>query len=276
MALLQVNFFSNSLMRTVTVQAIIPADKRNFDGKLLREKKPFKTLYLLHGLLGDDTDWIGGTRIQRWAQDQNLAVIMPAGENHFYVDSENSGEKYGEFIGKELVEFTRDLFPLSDKREDTFIAGLSMGGYGAIRNGLKYQDTFSHIAGLSSGFIQEGVLASKENDSFFTGSRKFYTSVFGNLENLEGSDKDYKALIGNLKEKGLEIPRIYLCCGTEDFLLQANRDYRDFLQKEEIDFTYEEGSGSHDWDFWDTYIKRVLDWLPLENAAQGISSGNVH
>jgi S-formylglutathione hydrolase FrmB len=67
-----------------------------------------------------------------------------------------------------------------------------------------------------------------------------------------------------------------LCCGTEDFLLQANRDYRDFLQKEEIDFTYEEGPGSHDWDFWDTYIKRVLDWLPLENAAQGISSGNVH
>ncbi len=275
MALLQVNFFSNCLMRTVTVHAVIPADKRNFDGKLIREKKPFKTLYLLHGLLGDDTDWICGTRIQRWAQDQNLAVIMPAGENHFYVDSEYSGERYGEFIGKELVEFTRDLFPLSDKREDTFIAGLSMGGYGAVRNGLKYHDTFSHIAGLSSGFIQEGVLASKENDSFFTGSRKFYTSVFGNLENLEGSDKDYRALIRNLKAEEAEIPKIYLCCGTEDFLLQANRDYRDFLQEEQIDFTYEEGTGSHDWDFWDTYIKRVLDWLPLENAAQGISSGNV-
>lgn len=79
---------------------------------------------------------------------------MPSGENRFYLDDEKSGELYGEFIGKELVEFTRKLFPLSDKREDTFIAGLSMGGYGAIRNGLKYAENFGCVIGLSAALVQ--------------------------------------------------------------------------------------------------------------------------
>ena len=127
MALVQVDFFSEKLMRTVTINAIIPVDK-----KLNQPNKKFKTLYLLHGIFGNYTDWVCGTRIQRWAQDHDLAVIMPSGENKFYVDNENSHEYYSQFIGEELVSITRAMFPLSQRREDTFIAGLSMGGYGAI------------------------------------------------------------------------------------------------------------------------------------------------
>ena len=125
MAFVEVNFFSQALLRQTTFRAIIPCDKMYFDGRI-RQEKPFKTLYLLHGVFGDCTDWINGTRIQRWAQDRNLAVIMPSGENKFYVDHEKSTDKFSQYI-KELVLVSRNMFHLSHKREDTFIAGLSMG-----------------------------------------------------------------------------------------------------------------------------------------------------
>lgn len=275
MALIRADVFSECLMRTITFHAIIPTDKLVFPGMPVREDKPFKTLYLLHGIFGNETDWVSGTRIERWAKDANLAVIMPSGENKFYVDNEASGDRYGEFIGRELVQLTRKLFPLSDKKEDTFVAGLSMGGYGAIINGLKYSETFSHIAGLSSGFILEGVVNSKDSADIRTHSRTYYQSIFGDIDKLIGSDKDYKALIKKLKEEKKEIPKLYITCGTEDFLLEANRDYRDFLKANEVDFSYVEAPGSHEWDFWDTHIKKVLEWLPLEKSYKGISSGNV-
>ena len=183
--------------------------------------------------LVSNTDWIDGTRIQRWAQEKNLAVVMPAGENRFYVDNPREGAYFGEYIGRELVEMTRKMFPLSEKREDTFIAGLSMGGYGAIRNGLKYHKTFSHIAGLSSGIMLEDILNSTNEPVMPFMRRSYYESVFGDLSQLEGSDMDYKALICKLKEEKADIPKIYLCCGTEDFLLKYNRDYRDLVSNTE-------------------------------------------
>ena len=129
MAFIQVSFMSKTLMRTVPLQVILPVDKFTF-GQPEREEKPFKTLYLLHGIFGNETDWVHGTRIQRWAEEKNLAVVMPAGENAFYVDQPSIGAMHGQFIGEELVEITRKMFPLSRKREDTFIGGLSMGGFG--------------------------------------------------------------------------------------------------------------------------------------------------
>ncbi len=275
MALATINFFSKCLMRTVTINAVVPVDKITFPGMPVREKKPFKTLYLLHGIFGNYTDWVDGTRIARWAQDRNLVVIMPSGDNHFYVDCKDTGEMYGEFIGKELVEVTRDMFPLSRKREDTYIAGLSMGGYGAVRNGLKYWETFSHIGALSAGYILDRVINSTEDDPMPTHRRSFYSHIFGDLAELVGSDMDYKALILRLKEQKAEIPRIYMACGLEDFLLETNRDYHAFLEENGVDVSYEEGPGSHEWDFWDRYILKLLEWLPLETATKGVSSGNV-
>lgn len=276
MALIRTDFFSKSLMRTVTINAIVPVDKMTFPGQPVREKKPFKTLYLLHGIFGNYTDWVTGTRIQSWAQDNNLVVIMPSGENKFYVDNFKSGELFSTFIGEELVQLTRDLFPLSTKREDTFIGGLSMGGYGAIINGLKYHDTFGYIAALSAGFILDRILESTDDpDLMPTHKRSYYESVFGNLDELIGSDKDYKALVKKIKKENGVMPKIYMACGTEDFLIEQNRDYHQFLLDEGIDVTYEEGPGIHDWVFWDTYIYKVLEWLPLENKTESVHSGNV-
>ncbi len=274
MAIIEVNFISKCLMRTVTFNAIIPVDKFGPQAENA-EQKPLKTLYLLHGIFGNYTDWVNGTRIQAWAEANDLAVIMPSGENRFYLDDEKSGELYGEFIGKELVEFTRKLFPLSDKREDTFIAGLSMGGYGAIRNGLKYAENFGCVIGLSAALVHDTWKDADNSAPIFTFRRNYYEAIFGEYDKVKGSDKDPKALLLKLKEEGRPVPKMYLCCGTEDDLVTVNRDFRDFLNENGVDLTYVEGPGKHDWVFWDTYIKKVLDWLPLNRTGAGINSGNV-
>lgn len=274
MAIIEVNFISKRLMRVVTFNAIIPVDKFGPQAENA-EQKPLKTLYLLHGIFGNYTDWVNGTRIQAWAEANDLAVIMPSGENRFYLDDEKSGELYGEFIGKELVEFTRKLFPLSDKREDTFIAGLSMGGYGAIRNGLKYAENFGCVIGLSAALVHDTWKDADNSAPIFTFRRNYYEAIFGEYDKVKGSDKDPKALLLKLKEEGRPVPKMYLCCGTEDGLVTANRDFRDFLNENGVDLTYVEGPGKHDWVFWDTYIKKVLDWLPLNRTGAGINSGNV-
>lgn len=275
MALIQVNFMSMSLMRTVPVNVILPVDKRTFKGIPVREEQPYKTLYLLHGIFGNYTDWVSGTNIQRWAEEKDLAVIMPSGDNSFYVDNPGVNNYYGEFIGKELVEITRKMFPLSCKREDTYIAGLSMGGYGALRNGLKYHDTFGCIAALSAALITDGIEKRTDDVPFFVDSRSYAEGCFGDLTKVADSDMNPEWLAKKLAKEKADIPGIYMACGEKDPLLGKNRDFRDYLKSLYIDVTFEEGPGAHEWDFWNRYIKKVLDWLPLENNAAGINSGNV-
>lgn len=267
MAFIQADFMSKSLMRNVMFSAILPGDQFTFSGKSgkkVREKKPLQTLYLLHGLLGGRLDWVTYTRIRALAQERNLAVIMPSGENSFYVDNPTSGSFFGEFIGRELVSYTRDIFPLSDKREDTFIAGLSMGGYGALRNGLKYSDTFGYAAGLSSALIIEDAVKTTEDAPVIIHRRSYVQSIFGDLDRLIGSDMDIKALVRNLLATNQSIPKLYIACGTSDTLISQNRDFRDFLLENNVEATYEEGPGDHTWDFWDSYIEKVLNWLPVK------------
>jgi len=264
MAQLQINFFSKALSRQVTCNAIVPVGKFTMPGMPEREKKPFKTMYLLHGIFGNYSDWIYGTRVGFWAEERNLAVIMPSGDNSFYLDNEKSGALYAEFFGRELVEVMRDLLPLSDKREDTYIAGLSMGGYGAVRTGLAYPETFGAIAGLSSAFVLDGAVNSTNDTPTVIGRRSYFESVFGDLDTLLGSDKDPKGLITSLKKAGTSIPDMYICCGTEDMLIEPNRSFHKFLLDNDVEHTYVEGPGGHTWDYWDEYILKVMDWLPLE------------
>ena len=280
MATFQVNFTSTTLNRTVPLYVILPTDKITFPGMPKREEgKPFKTLYLLHGVLGNCTDWLHGTRIQRWAEENDLAVVMPSGDNAFYVDQPWNWNYYGEFVGREIVEFTRRTFPLSHKREDTYIAGLSMGGYGAIRNGLKYHKTFGCIAALSAALVvNESMLerVEAENAFFFINTKSYAQSCFGqDLEAALKSDVNPKVLVDQLIEEKAEFPKIYMACGKDDGLLPTNEDFVAYLKERDIDVEFEVGPGNHEWDFWDTYIKKVLEWLPLEGKGNGLNSGNV-
>lgn len=275
MSLIEVNFVSKSLLRPVTFNAILPVDKLALPGEEISIKYPLKTLYLLHGVCGNYTDYISGTRIQRWAEEKNLAVIMPSGENQFYVDKNDTEEYYGAFVGKELVEFTRTLFPLSHEKEDTFIAGLSMGGYGALINGLKYSDNFGYIGAFSAALFLEDIINETDLIKGLNWKLPFYERVLGNKDTLLGSELDYRFLIEKLQEEKHEIPQIYMAIGKDDFLYERNQEYRKFLADRNVNYTYEEGEGSHDWDFWDRYLKKFLDWLPLDEAQAGMNSGNV-
>ena len=276
MAYLTVNFISKSLMRTVPVNVILPADKLVFPGMPEPEQKPFKMLILLHGILGNYTDWVNGTRIQRWAEAKNLCVVMPSGDNAFYVDIPQSGNYYGKFIGEELPAMMRKMFHISDKREDCYIAGLSMGGFGAMRNGLCYNDTFGAIASLSGAFI----LHEPKSDDEEIGRMGLEKYCFGTMKEGWYSEKNPQYLAEALVERKaageeVNLPKIYMACGTEDGLIGPNYTVRDDLIEKGFDVTWAEGPGGHEWDFWDTYIEKVLNWLPLDSDNAGINSGNV-
>ena len=254
MALIQVNYLSKALFRIVPLNVILPVDRFDADtNRYLNGKEcKYKTLYLLHGLLGNYTDWVTKTRIQKWAEEKNLAVVMPSGDNAFYFNSRTPWNDYGTFIGEELVEVTRRMFPLSPKREDTFIAGLSMGGFGALRNGIVYSGTFSHVAGLSSAV-----------HIFEDTSEKTNNGLFDNKKTAAGTDKNPRGAVEKMLSEHRPVPKFYMSCGTKDDLLQANVEFRDFLQMKGIAVTWDEENYGHDWDFWDSQIKKVLDWLPL-------------
>lgn len=273
MAYIQVNMMSESLLRTVNINAIIPADKiamPDQKDQKVNKVKTFKTLYLLHGIFGSQVDWINGTNLQRWAEEKNLAVIMPAGENRFYVDQPKTHDYYGRFIGEELVRVTRDLFPLSDKKEDTFICGLSMGGYGALRNGLKYSDTFGYVAALSAASMvdeQDGTLSFMEDG--------FLEAIFGDLKKAKESDVSIDWLIRNNARQKKTDQKLYLACGESDGLLSHSKRIYSLLKDNGYDATFETGPGAHEWDFWNRYIKHVIDWLPLDESKDGLNSGNI-
>ncbi len=252
MALIQVNYMSQALFRIVPVNVILPVD--HFDGDancyLNHKEQTYKTLYLLHGLLGNYTDWVSQTRILKWAEEKNLAVVMPSGDNAFYFRSRTPWNDYGTFIGEELVEMTRRMFPLSRKREDTFIAGLSMGGFGALRNGIVYSGTFSRVVGLSSALhIFEDT--SEETD----------IGLFDDPEAEAATDKNPWVAVEEMLSGKRSVPKFYMACGTEDDLLPVNIRFRDFLRDKGLDVTWDEERAGHDWDFWDSQIRKVLDWL---------------
>lgn len=260
MAILSCNFISRSLGRTVPFTAVLPTI--NFmqmideSSEIYTNPKPYRTLYLLHGIGNNHIDWIAGTRIAHYAEEHGLAVIMPAGENRFYTDN-NEFDRYGQYIGSELVRATRAMFNLSHRREDTFIGGLSMGGYGALRNGLKYCDTFGGIIALSSALVVDDAKNAPADAPVFFGRRSYFERVFGDLSQLEGSDNDLR----ELTRKNAEKTNMYIACGTEDTLIEKNRELKAFLEQNGVRLTYEEGLGGHEWQFWDTYIQKGVAWI---------------
>lgn len=246
-----------SLQRRTSISVILPADNIHFlnDSEEI-VPKPYKTLYLLHGLYGSDDIFLANTSIQKFAEDNGVAIVIPCGENSFYVDNEKAHAYYGEYVGQELLDITRNIFPLSPEREDTYIAGFSMGGYGAIRNGLKYCQNFSKIGMISPALITEDIVNYTSDDNVLR-SREFYESVFGDLDKIKNSDKDPKYLIENCNE----IPEIYMACGIDDFLFEKAADFYRFLNSKEIDSTFIGDEGEHTWEFCDKYVKEFIKTL---------------
>lgn len=259
MAIMHIEYFSKCLSRLVDVRVLLPVEDLTKTG--INDKK-YPTLYLLHGYSGHCSDWLQGSCIAELARMNGIAVVMPDGENSFYEDNEDTGNLYSKYVGEELVELTRSTFPLMRDREHTWIAGYSMGGFGALYNGFKYADTFGAVACLSGAYILDS-LYGVTHETFPKGMLSgygYYRNVFGDLTTVQDSPRDPKYWLKKRAAEG-NAPRLYLACGTEDFLYKENIQMREFIRENGLTFAWDECPGIHDWGFWDPQIRKVVPWL---------------
>ena len=220
-----------------------------------------KTLILLHGYSGDSTDWLYNSAAADFSLKYNLAVVMPSGGIGFYVDKKATGHRYCKFIGEDLIAYLRETFGLAKERDNTYIGGLSMGGFGALHTGFMYPETFSGVIALSSALIIHGLKDMKPDMPEMMANYEYYVDTFGDLASAENSDHNPEVLFMRNKNNGTENPRIYMACGTEDFLLAPNRAMKSFLEKNGAELLYEEGPGVHDWNFWTPHAYTGIEYL---------------
>jgi S-formylglutathione hydrolase FrmB len=260
MSNISVEFFSNSLMRPVAFEMYIPNDFRT---DIQKPNNPnysrnCKTVFVLHGYTGWGKGW---SSLYELAEKYNYALVFPSGENSFYLDTEATAGKYGTFIGSELIEYIRKTYGLCRNKEDTYISGLSMGGFGALHTGLTYPDTFGKIVALASTLIVQGISGMKPGEDNGVANYYYYRHYFGDLDTLIESDNNPETLVKKLIQQKKDIPKIYMACGTEDFLLAENRRFHNFLVEHSVDLEYIESSGGHDMIFWDEYFAKGFEWL---------------
>ncbi|HCE45827.1 MAG TPA: esterase [Lentisphaeria bacterium] len=257
MALINCDFFSDSLGLCCSMTVILPQNTQKQIGMkgVVRQKK-HPVLYLLHGMSDDHTIWLRRTSIERYVSELGLAVVMPGVNRSYYTDMA-CGPKYWTFISEELPEIVNSFFPISEKREDTFAAGLSMGGYGAFKLALRQPERFAAAASLS-GALDAAYLY--EN---WPERGQEMNVIFG--KKISGTDNDLVAVSAKLAKSKEPKPMLFQCCGTEDFLYKDNLRFRDHINSlGAFKLKYEEGPGTHEWGYWDTNIQKVLKWLPLK------------
>ncbi|MHC5229471.1 alpha/beta hydrolase [Enterococcus sp. LJL99] len=261
MAVLQATVYSNVLEIDVGLTVILPQTTKKIVGTSSKgHSTDVPVLYLLHGMGGNHTSWERKSSIERYVTDLGLAVIMPSTDLGWYTNT-TYDMNYWTFISEELPEICHELFPqLTTRREKTFVAGLSMGGYGAFKLALAKPEKFAAVASLS-GAVD---IAGNEEALLSIRGEKYWQGIFGSFEDLKGSVNDPRFLIDQLIEDGKEPPKIFLCCGEDDFLLSASKSISEVLTEKGIDHQFETGPGDHNWIFWDEWIQRVLAWLPLE------------
>ncbi|WP_020619665.1 alpha/beta hydrolase [Paenibacillus daejeonensis] len=265
MALIECRFFSETLKLSTSMTVILPqrtASQIGMDGKASTGRH--QTLYLLHGLSDDDSIWLRRTSIERYASAYGLAVVMPQVHRSFYTDMKR-GDRYWTFLSEELPTLARSFFPLSDAREDNFVAGLSMGGYGAFKLALRKPEHYAAAASLS-GALDVASLSTDPAHQHLIG--ELFPLVYGD-EPIAGTDNDLLWLLQEQGKKPGPKPELFQCCGTEDFLYDSNLAFRDACRQTDYELAYHEGPGTHEWGYWDARIQDVLAWLPLRKPAQG-------
>ena len=254
MAYLRIEYYSQALHRTTAFEMLVPNDPRE---GMPEPSQPMKTLFLLHGYTGKAGNWVPEDLPVKY----NFAIVMPSAENSFYLDGLSSGHAFQTMVGIELVDYIRNTFGLAKGPEDTFIAGLSMGGFGALHTGLAYPDRFGKIGALSSALIVHEVATMTPGQGNDVANYEFYRECFGDPATAAERDCNPEVLARKLKADGKTIPGIYMACGTEDFLIENNRAFHKFLTDEEIPHEYHEGKGIHDMVFWTEHIRNAVEWM---------------
>lgn len=250
MAKFQCNVISYTLMRTVDITVIIPSPTIP-EAMGMADKKPthkpkaqYPVLYLLHGFGNNHATWSGYTNVELFAEERNIAVVMFSGENKSYVNGAG-GDKFFEFISEELPEFVKGMFPVSDRPEDTYIAGLSMGGFGTYVHALNFPERYRAFGAFSAAVsLNPAKLAHTESIGI-------------------NPQFDPASLAEKVAAEGRKFPKAYIACGEKDFLYEDNVAFRDKLIGLGADVTWESlPEYGHEWRFWNIEVERFLDWIP--------------
>lgn len=248
----EVRFVSRHLGMRVSMNVLLP---EFIEG-------PFATLYLLHGLSDDHTMWHRLTQLETIAWRWPLAIVMPQGFRGFYTRNEASPD-YASYIAADVVGEAERIFPLRRERSGRAIAGLSMGGYGALRVGLGWPAMFCSIAS-HSGAVMYGTTGQRKDGPL---TRVEYERIFG--PSPAGTDHDIVALASRAQQ---DLPAIAIDCGVDDFLLDQNRALHRELTGLRIPHLYEEFPGGHTWDYWNARlpasIARHLDAMGVAREAE--------
>lgn len=249
MALCQIEVFSQALKMQTQVTVVIPQKKTVGEIGIANgaSDTAYPCLYLLHGLSDDHSIWLRRTSVERYAAEYGICVVMPEVQRSFYTDMKY-GLNYYTYVAKELPALMEELFHLSPRREDRYVAGLSMGGYGALKIALREGKTFCAGAGLSS---VTDVVSRKRDETMIP--------IFGETDPVPAEDDLFALAKAHADDP--DRPRLYMAVGTEDTLYEQNIRLRDELDRLGYDLTYREGPGRHSWAFWDEYIQYVLAWM---------------
>lgn len=268
MALVEMTFRSEALNSDQTVTVFLPEPK---DLKLAERGKPYTenlpVLYLLHGHTDNHTAWLRRSNMEAYLHhsELNMICVCPGMQNFWYTDMVN-GWAYFTYMTVELPNFIQTVFRASDKREDRFIAGLSMGGYGALQIALKHPERYAAAASFSGGLDVAHMSVGQSADAVTPMEMK---AVFGteNPNELIGSSFDLYHTVDEIVDSGKPMPKLYVSCGTADELYGVHLDFCKYLKDKGVPFTqYEKEGLAHEWDFWDSEGRRLIDWLPVQQG----------
>ena len=237
------NYISKALGRAVDVVIALPSpvypEILGYSGKpAFSPEADYPVLYLLGGIGNDRNSVFDYTCAQLYAEEYNIAIVSVSGENKFYADGD--GESFSQFLEDELPCLIGGYFPVSKRREDTYIAGLSMGGYGAMLHFLKKPEIYCAV-GCFSGAIGK----------------------FAYAETEAGKDYNIYRLLDKRLGENADLGKIYLSCGSDDFIKDCSLKLKKYLEEKKVGFTWKEIEGyGHEWRFWDGRIEDFIKWLP--------------
>ena len=250
MALFQVKFYSHSVGHGVDIQLTIPSlsscDTVPAEGTVHTPPAKFPVLYLLHGHGNDYQCWTRYTSVERLAEEQRIAIVTFNSGNKAY-NNMPDGDNYFDFLARELPDFVTAYFPISARREDTYIAGLSMGGYGTLAHAFKCPERYCAYGAMSPGVSIRAIRNRPDNPW-----AELYARSIEPLEEAAARVKE-----------GVALPKGYICCGKQDFLYERVSQFVEALAALGVDFVWHPVDGyEHEWRYWDVEIANFLKWIP--------------
>lgn len=240
-------FYSSLIQKQLPYRAVVPSERPATD-------EPLRVLYLLHGLFGSYENWLDLTDLKTYAEGSNFLIVMPDGGDNWYTDSVG---KYESYLIQDLLPAIEESFGASTERTGRAMAGNSMGGYGALKLGLRYPDLFGFAASFSGAFH----VTQHNADALGSDLAPSLFRTFGPMGSDVRGDNDLAAIAQRAANAKGKLPRIYFDCGSDDEFIDANREFSSILSAAGIEHEFVEVHGGHDWTYWDGRLRHLLSVL---------------